>query len=784
MKKNENAVPAWLTAAVCLVFAALGYLQFLGLGSKHITLAAGLGVIALLALGELKRLCNLPSLLLLGHVLFSCLTALWAMSGKFHLRESSKLLVAAAVFLLLVLRGRNERAFLRRVAGVIAGVCALYAFASVAAAASDVCRALLQRLPGANALSMEFGGSRLSGVLGNSNIEASLYAVGIFLSLALLCEGGRRWERVLFAATLSFNAFAFLLVFSMGAIACFAAAVLMYLLAAGERRGAVLVRMLAGAIPALASAFAAARLFGSAAPVLLLLGCAAVTAALELTVVPRLAETLTAHSRLVFGVIGAVLVLGAAYIALGLRVTGASYTFGDYLSRSTALSPGEHTLCVTADGAVDVEINSQTELEIMSMKNTVLYGGECDGTITFTVPEQSRVCGLYFTAPEGTVMQSAVLDGGQSLPLKYKLLPDFVGNRVQNLSNSTSVVQRRIFMQDGLKLFRLSPIVGNGVGAFETGITAVQDFHYETKYVHNHYVQILLEDGVIGFALFAAALVSLAAALWRKRKGEGGWLYGALCAEFVMNGAQMCWDVSMSAGVFTAMTYAVYALIVLTCAEPLKKTAEAPKAAPKKKKQEAKKPTVSVPRIAAVAAAGAVVLTLCGNLYADRVVNAPVASMDAFFRNIERALPFDLYEYNDRKLSYVVTAAREMNHIEQANVYAQELGREQSNTIPRYLVSYYLQTEQYEAAIDAAMRGASFSATDDETWNRCAGMLRSAFFESGEASPLLHDDGTLARKLQEYSAMLRAHNAAALLPVEPDEAARDFFARVDALTVK
>ena len=85
----------------------------------------------------------------------------------------------------------------------------------------------------------------------------------------------------------------------------------------------------------------------------------------------------------------------------------------------------------------------------------------------------------------------------------------------------------------------LSPIVGNGVGSFETGITSVADFTYETKYVHNHYIQILLEDGVIGFVLFFGALAAMAAALWKKRRStkESGidWIYPALWAELTMN---------------------------------------------------------------------------------------------------------------------------------------------------------------------------------------------------------------------------------------------------------
>lgn len=790
---NQNA-SAWLTA-VCLVFAVLGYLHFIGFGSKWMTLLAGIAIIALLVFGELKKLCNLPSLFLLGYVLFSWLTAFWAMSGKFHLREWSKIFTALTVFLFITICGKADKAFVRRVMGVIAGISAFYAFASVEAAATGVCKALVQKLPGTGVIVMEFNrGARLFGVFGNSNVEASIYAIGVLFSLALLCGAENRRQRGAFAVTLSLNAFAFLLVFSMGAIVCFAAAVIVYLIAAGAQRSAVLTRMLLAAIPTALFALFAARFFdrGGLAFValVLMLANAAVVAGLELTVGEKLSALLQSRQKVTFLLLAAIAALAVLFVTVGTRVTG-PYAFGSELNRSISLDAGEHTMRLDTNAPVVVEINSQSRVEIMSIQYNGLFAGECDGEVTFTVPEGAEICSFRFTAPNGTTLRSAVLDGKTELPLKYKLLPDFIGNRVQNLTNSTSVIQRRIFAQDGLKLFRLSPIVGNGMGAYETGITAVQDFHYETKYVHNHYIQVLLEDGMIGFALFAAALVSMAVALWKGRKvmrdGPLCAIYAALCAEFVMSSAQMLWDVSMSFVVFTCMAYVNYGLIVLICAEPLKKEAETAAEVPTKKKKKAAATVkeMPLPQIAGAVIAGLIVLTLCGNLYAQRLGDTPVASAEGFFRNMERAARLDLYEHNDSKLSYVVNAAQAESgrYIAQANVYAEELGRVQSNTIPRYLVAYYLQTAQYEAAIDEAMLGATYSATVDETWNQCAGLLKQVFFDSGEASPLLTERETLMPRLIAYYDALQSHNAAAVLPVVPDENAQQFFDKVAALSV-
>ena len=58
------------------------------------------------------------------------------------------------------------------------------------------------------------------------------------------------------------------------------------------------------------------------------------------------------------------------------------------------------------------------------------------------------------------------------------------------------------------------------MGALKTAFTASSPYHYETKYVHNHYIQSLVDTGILGCALWLGLLVSSAAAILRLRRQD------------------------------------------------------------------------------------------------------------------------------------------------------------------------------------------------------------------------------------------------------------------------
>lgn len=776
---------ALTTGLLCVAVAVIGFLAFAGLGVKYIGIAAGLLMIWLLATRDLAPMRSAGVYLLFGYVVFSGLTIVWAIAGKFHLREYTKIFIAGAFFIYIILKEKFDSAFVRRILAAIAGSAAICALLSVEGATFGLTKALLQSIPTTSNLVVGFSGIRLSGLYGNSNAEASFYAFGILAALGLLCGAKTKKERIWDSMFLAFNALAFLLVFSMGAMACFALSVVCYLIFAGERRTVVLPRMLAGALPAAVCWVLSMRLFNREGflgllPFFLLFLCGAAAAFLELRFAGRFAALLHAHHKLTVAALAGVLALIAVYAAAGFALTG-PHTFGDGISRSIYPTPGEHVLTVDADDGVTVSISSKSYMQAAMLTQTTLYSGPAD-EIRFAVPEDSVICYVSFAGEPGLTVREARLDGAKRVALDYKLFPEAVAERIQGLRYGDSSVQRAVFREDALKLWREKPVAGNGVGAYEAAESRIQSFYYETKYVHQHYLQILLEDGVIGFVMWVGALLGMAVLLWKRRKDgeewEYGWAYGALAAMFVMTAAIQFWDVSLSFSTFLIYVYAAFALIFRCCAAPKQEPAETSETA-RKKSAAQNRARESELRVALCILPALIVMTLGGNLIAKGLMKQQVADVEQFFGNLEVAEKVDIYEQNDARLSYLVALMdyQATSHIPQANQYAEKLMHLDSDSTPYYVTAYYLNTAQHAKAIESAMKNADYTPGKPNNWNDEIYLLSQAFMQDPE-TPLLTRPDVFVPQLMAYYERFVSYNETALQPVQLNAESAAFFEKL------
>lgn len=404
-----------------------------------------------------------------------------------------------------------------------------------------------------------------------------------------------------------------------------------------------------------------------------------------------------------------------------MALTGpASLESGETLRRAAYPQPGTYTLSVTADGAVSVTLESQNREDTMMHTSTVLYSGPADGA-EVEVPEDSLVVYAVFSADAPVTLARAALEGDAGtveFSLDYLLLPDFIANRLQGLRANQNAIQRIVFFEDGLKLFQKSPIFGSGIGAFQNGVVSVQSFHYETKYAHNHYIETLVETGVMGLLLFVGVLVtSLIAVIRSRRRPAADPLTAALGGALVFMAGHAAVEIVFSACVYVPMAFGVFGLIALCCGETMPLSAL---------KEGARKGMLWV--LAALLLAYTVLLGC--NAYARTLVYR-----EQSFDSLERAAALDRFEWADYALSYVVNSTQGGDLPEEvsqkAAQYAQRLQEQASNIIPLYLARYYFEQGDAVQAFAMLEQYTDYVAADPESWQQSFQLL----MEYGQDDP-------------------------------------------------
>ena len=764
--------------ALCLV-AALAGLFFFADSYKVLTLLCAAAVVILLLTGRTDYLRHPVSLLLLGYVLVAGLSGVWAIAGKFFLKEYVKVFVAGCMFIGVLTWKRFERGTVRALFGGMSVVSAIYCFLNIEFVTTGIVRQWIESLiPTMATVDYGLHGNRVYGIFGTPNAMTTFVAFAIFFSIALLTDEKKKGLRMWWAAVLAINAFTFLTMFSLAGTCFFVMSTLVYLLTSGKKCGAVLAHMLIGAIPSVLWWAVSFSFFGSETqsyvPMLALLGNAVSVMVLELLFSGTLIPVLEKHGKIAMALL-VVLIVGAGGFLTVAMNTSEAYTFGKQLQRAVYLEPGTHTINIQASGEVTCIVQYQNEKDAVMEKRTTLHNSS-EPESTFEVPDDATVCYIILRGEPGIVLEEVVLDQNQPVHLKYTMLPDFVADRLQGFFANDSVTQRLAFFDDGMELFYQSPVVGLGVGSFETGLTSVQEHHYETKYVHNHYIQVLHECGVLGFIPYIGALLGLVFLLWKQRKKElpiidGG--FGALCAAMAMMLGHTTFEFSMSLVIFTCYAFITFAIIIRCALEPEEEAHPVYEATKKDR----------VLSIACCALVGVFSITLCLNLFANYLMHKPVANQHEFMENLAAAAGVDPYEKNDAMLSYVVSSVQsdqQHRYQAQADEFAAKLTKVQSNTIPNVLLQYYLQTGQPYAAVDAALAGARYSATDSDTWNNAANAFRNYLFRSMD-SLLFREGKPLVDELLTYYENLKQHNAESLENIRLTLASKDFFGKLKSL---
>ena len=356
------------------------------------------------------------------------------------------------------------------------------------------------------------------------------------------------------------------------------------------------------------------------------------------------------------------------------------------------------------NGTANVTVSCQTTSDAMLDKITPLYSGDITQA-HFTVPEESKIVFFQLSTESEAKLRTLTYQGASSgkVPLRYRLLPEMVATRLQGAFQSSNFTQRTVYYEDGLKLWKMSPVFGLGMGSFENAIISVQTYFYESKYAHSHYIQTLVEIGAVGFLLWLGILGTSAAAVFRMwRRKENAHPMTAACGAvllFMMIHAAV--EVDFSAGYFLPFGFGAFAVIDLCCGEVL----------PVKQMNKTAKAWILRGETVAL---GVFAVLLGMNLRAEAI------SQNATYESLAKAAKMDKYEWADYALSYVYSASGEENITPemQANMdrFLPKLEEQNSNTIPFYLALTYFNLNQPEKAYEMLNKYVDYTASDSQHW--------------------------------------------------------------------
>lgn len=655
----------------------------------------------------------------IAYIVWGGVSTFYAASSKFAIFEFSKLLVALCVYLLVLFFTDPSEAGFKKVSYILASTGSIFGFLSVDAASFGVLSNIFKAIMGVFTPAYTQNGAfeqgiRITTITGNPNTYAGFMALAVILSLYLVISASNKRAFRFSAALLAINALSYLLAFSLGSLFMFIVACLIMIgISEKGMRISLFILMLETAV--ITFIFAFISIFGlgrtgavSIVPNLALILNAVVLCFLDGYLRPILNVKMGGNARLLVGVILGIIILLAGYGIAAFTVSGDMTLNAEQTTMRGVYAPGgDYTLSVESTAPVSIVIESQNKYNLMIRNSTVLFRGTNEKPVSFTVPEDSKIVKVSFiSGAGGAVITKAHYSGAAEgdIHLNYPLLPNIIANRLQDLFANENLIQRTVFFEDGMKLFEKSPIIGRGLGGFENGVYSVQNFHYETKYAHNHYIQALSDLGIVGLVLFLSVLgFSVFSVVQARRKSISLFAVPALAACTFQMFGQALSDAIWSTGIFLGFAGAVLALITIFFSEPIRR------------KESAGSETFGkVNKIALAVFSAIFVLLLSGNLYSQAHARAGVED----FNEIKRLIMMDRFEYNDYKLSYIVNApkVKDKDVKNQADIYANDLAKVESNSLTPYIVAYKFENYLDYDAFQVARQGIRNNMSNPAAW--------------------------------------------------------------------
>lgn len=735
MKQTHSALPVWvtklkipiliLTLSIFTLFAA----SFVSATEKQIALFSTLAIVLIGITPpfrkKIKTHSNIFFFVTTLYVIYAGLSTLYAYAPKLALSEFSRILAAYAIFLAVF--SFTSSSAVSQAVSTLSGSITLLSFLHLDAASWGIIApkimGVFQTLTGGyqpneygqDTFGYSINSSRLNGLFGNSNTMACMCAIGLFLAIYLLIQSYGH-KRIWPCIALIINSVTFLLCISLGAFSALAITILLVAIllhGTKSRLTFLLITLETLAVASLVTILSISHL-GSPGPagylvwLFCFLGIAALFG-LDHILRPRLVDILCRRIKILsIGVVVLVVVLCGGSVLLFSHPTSVTLNGTETLHKRFFPGTGPCEITLDVDGAAQLQISSSSQPEVLQETSTQLLNIPYDGSITVEIPEDTiEVQMNILPADGGTVTVNSISYSGseksEEIAPGYRGVPKDILQRLQGLSTNHSAMQRFVFMEDGLKMWKQTPIFGRGLGGFENGVTSVQEFHYETKYAHNHYVQLLTDLGIVGLALFVAMLIFGFKGIWQLRRQEDALgLTPALLGALLMFAIHGAIELSPSVAEVSIFAFGTFGLIA--CIAP-----------PISIKQENVGTVAWCTSLGTAALFGVYAVLLMFNAQAS--TNA--ATGNAGYEQIAHYANTDLFEGDDYRLTYVVNGATSDDPAirEQAQEFADELQKGHSNSVGPYLTNFYLQLGQYENAAAASEKYLSYTKSVAANWN-------------------------------------------------------------------
>lgn len=707
---------------------------------------------------------GIPVLGFLAFLILCGAASLYTSFGAYAYGEYAKLLASGALGLLLLARGREQNAGgllfgFSAVCGVIGLLCIdagcrgplFRGFASFMEGLGD---AAYQSLDQAT-----YTGARFDGIYNDANLTGSLMALAVLVGLYLIRTGRKPWERFAACFLTGLSAVAFFTAMSRGAILCFGATLLAYLLIAGkEERLGLFFTMAAMGISMVVFGVVSTSLLagGSFWGTLAALPSGVLLWLLNEFPARKAASALAGHGKILAGVLGGGIAAGIAAVVLALTLTEPFvFTESSFLYRGADVEGGEtYTFSGDWDKSSEITVlvyGSTREQELTSVTETY-YNGPLEEA-SFTVPEDVGHVLMQFRGPAGLELRQVSLSDGTEIPMAYTLLPDNIANRLQkNIFEDSSFLLRLQYDIDGWTLFKESPLAGHGLGATEGLLTSVQPFFYESLYLHNHLLQVMDETGLLGLAAFLAFILGTAVLLVRQLRKARTPLAAMLLACLVMMNLHGLMEISFSVQMFQCAAFFLL-LLPTVCYGTYTEG---------RKRRAAGIVVLVVSDLWLVIS----VALLGGSLLAQkeyRELDAAGMTTGSFIETLERLDRMDAYNDQSYKVNLMGNAlqAGGISNEGTAARCAREL-RESGEFDSCYYVAayYYLPLGQLENFFDVLQEGLLQERSNSEAWNSAMNLCIQAFSQIDPA-----EADTFAEGVRGIGEAMDRANAYLLVPV-------------------